>query len=52
MSLNQTLPLPGENGFHIRDGSLIRKKKEQWAKEKGLYICLSKRLLNKLLNFS
>lgn len=45
MSLNQTLPLPGENGFHIRDGSLIRKKKEQWAKEKGLYKFIKKIIL-------
>uniref|UniRef100_A0A914LZF0 Uncharacterized protein n=1 Tax=Meloidogyne incognita TaxID=6306 RepID=A0A914LZF0_MELIC len=27
--------LPGENGFHARDGSLIRKKREQWDKEKA-----------------
>jgi hypothetical protein len=27
--------LPGENGFHARDGSLTKKKREQWEKEKG-----------------
>ncbi|KAF7640117.1 hypothetical protein Mgra_00000563 [Meloidogyne graminicola] len=27
--------LPGENGFHARDGSLLRKKREQWEKEKA-----------------
>ncbi|KAL7070815.1 hypothetical protein ACQ4LE_009913 [Meloidogyne hapla] len=27
--------LPGENGFHARDGSLIRKKREQWEIEKA-----------------
>lgn len=27
--------LPGENGFHARDGSLTKKKLEQWAKERA-----------------
>ena len=27
--------LPGENGFHARDGSLTKKKREQWEQEKG-----------------
>ncbi|KAH7722685.1 hypothetical protein AAVH_09770, partial [Aphelenchoides avenae] len=27
--------LPGEHGIHRRDGSLMRKKREQWGKEKG-----------------
>lgn len=27
--------LPGENGFHARDGSLTKKKREQWEEEKG-----------------
>lgn len=27
--------LPGENGFHNRDGSLTKKKKKQWELEKG-----------------
>ena len=37
--------LPGENGFHARDGSLIRKKQEQWEREKG-EIFLNLKLFN------
>lgn len=32
--------LPGENGFHNRDGSLTKKKKEQWQLEKGIFILI------------
>jgi Uma2 family endonuclease len=29
------IPLPGEGGYHYRDGSLLAKKREQWQQEKG-----------------
>ncbi|KAI1709217.1 hypothetical protein Ddc_13990 [Ditylenchus destructor] len=32
---NSRTPLPGENGMHCRDGSLLAKKREQWQKEKA-----------------
>lgn len=32
--------LPGENGFHNRDGSLMKKKKEQWEIEKCIFLLL------------
>jgi len=33
---NANTPLPGEHGFHTRDGSLMKKKREQWEMEKGV----------------
>uniref|UniRef100_A0A915EF95 Uncharacterized protein n=1 Tax=Ditylenchus dipsaci TaxID=166011 RepID=A0A915EF95_9BILA len=31
---SNSTPLPGEHGFHMRDGSLLKKKREQWEREK------------------
>lgn len=27
--------LPGAHGMHTRDGSLLKKKQEQWERERG-----------------
>lgn len=45
--------LPGEHGIHRRDGSLVRKKRAQWGKEKGELFAIginefSKKLLRNL----